>query len=73
MGICFNAASSSLCWGFLAIHLTDSGKNYCEGCILASLPSCLFLMREEGLVLIKEHSVPRFCKGNFEGLFDLVC
>lgn len=28
VGICFNAASSSLCWGFLAIHLTDSGKEF---------------------------------------------
>lgn len=47
-------------------------KSSCEGCILASLPDSLFLMREEGFVLIKEHSVPRFWKENFEGLLDLM-
>lgn len=72
VGVCFNATNSSLlCWGFLAVHLS-AVKSYCEGRILASLPDSLFLNREEGFVLIKEHSVPGFCKGNFAGLFALV-
>lgn len=47
-------------------------KSCCEGSILAKVPDSLTLNREEGFVLIKEHSVPAFCKGNFEGLAALV-
>lgn len=43
-------------------------KSYCEWSILARGPDSLFLNREEGFVLLKEHSVLCFCEGNFEGL-----
>lgn len=43
-------------------------KSYCELSILVGSPDSLLLNREEGFVLIKEHSVLCFCEGNFEGL-----
>lgn len=41
-------------------------KSCCGGSILAKVADSLTLSREEGFVLIKEHSVPGFCKGNLK-------